>query len=271
MNGTPTAPVTVVIPTYDSSATVAEALASVAAQTVRPAEVIVVDDGSRDRTPDVARAAAAELGLSARIVELPSNGGPSAARNRGWDEATAELVAFLDADDRWHPKKIELQSELMIARPRLAMSCHAHRFDFGSPWDDVERSPAADVPLRDFLVRNRCATPTVMIRRAVSLRFDEGMRHAEDYLLWMRIAHHHGPIAKLPGALVQCSNPRYGGSGLSGRLWAMERAELRGFALLRRERVIGIVEWLAASTFSLAKFVVRVVDSRVVRVRRRAR
>lgn len=272
MNDSTTAPVTVVIPTFDSSATIAATLASVVAQTVRPAEVIVVDDGSSDHTPRVVHTAAAELGLPVRIVELPTNRGPSAARNRGWDEASAQLVAFLDADDRWHPRKIELQSGLMLSRPELAMSCHAHRFDFGAPWDEVDRSPSADdVSLRAFLVSNRCATPTVMLRREIAERFDEGQRHAEDYLLWMRIAHRHGPIAKIPIALTQCSNPRYGGSGLSGRLWAMERAELRGFAILRREGAIGAVGWLAASTFSIAKFVVRVIDARVVRVRRRAR
>jgi glycosyltransferase involved in cell wall biosynthesis len=272
VNGSTTAPVTVVIPTFNSAATIHDSLASVAAQTARPAEVIVVDDGSRDGTPEMVRAAAEQLGLPVRVVEFPTNRGPSAARNRGWDEATHDLVAFLDADDRWHPRKLELQSELMLSRPELAMSCHAHRFDFGSPWDETDRSIGAeDVSLRAFLVRNRCATPTVMLRRDVSLRFDEDQRHAEDYLLWMRVAHRHGPIARIPVALTQCSNPRYGGTGLSGRLWAMERAELRGFAILRREDAVGYVEWLAASSFSLAKFLVRVIDSRVVRVRRRAR
>src|SRR5262245_35430521 len=98
------APVSVVIPTYNSGRLVVEAVESVLAQTTRVAETVVVDDGSTDDT----RQRLGRYAGSVRYVGQP-NQGVSAARNRGVSEASQDFVAFLDADDVWHPRKIELQ------------------------------------------------------------------------------------------------------------------------------------------------------------------
>src|SRR6185437_11144924 len=99
----PRARVSVVIPTYNSGPLVTEAVESVLAQTLPAAEVLVVDDGSTDDTPE--RLAA----YGERIRYLPqANQGVAAARNRGIREATGDLIAFLDADDVWHPRKLEI-------------------------------------------------------------------------------------------------------------------------------------------------------------------
>src|SRR4051812_7491732 len=97
-------PVSVIIPTYNSGALLVQALDSVLAQTCVPEQIIVVDDGSQDDTAErMARYAGRVHYVSQR------NQGVSAARNRGMQEAGEEWVAFLDADDVWHPRKIELQ------------------------------------------------------------------------------------------------------------------------------------------------------------------
>jgi glycosyltransferase involved in cell wall biosynthesis len=95
-------PVSVVIPAFDAARFIASAIRSALAQTRPVLEVIVVDDGSRDDTAAVARAAGANV-----IVQ--ANAGPGAARNAGVRAARGEWIAFLDADDVWHPRKLERQ------------------------------------------------------------------------------------------------------------------------------------------------------------------
>lgn len=104
--------VSVIIPAFNAERYLGEALASVLAQTVPPAEVIVVDDGSTDGTVAVAEA----FGPPVRCVRQP-HAGASRARNLGVAEATGALLAFLDADDLWAPDKLALQLAALEADP----------------------------------------------------------------------------------------------------------------------------------------------------------
>lgn len=96
--------VSAVIPAWNAAATIAEAIESIAQQTRRADEVILVDDGSSDGTAEVARRAHSPL----RVLTQPRSG-PAAALNRGVAAGRSSLVAFLDADDRWPPSKLALQ------------------------------------------------------------------------------------------------------------------------------------------------------------------
>src|SRR5271165_7143352 len=96
--------ISVVIPTYNYGRYVPQAVESVLAQTFKDFEIIVVDDGSTDDTPQQLEP------YQDRIrVHKQANQGVSAARNAGVRLARAALVAFLDADDVWHPRKLEIQ------------------------------------------------------------------------------------------------------------------------------------------------------------------
>jgi len=107
------ADISVIIPCYNASATLGRALQSIARQTQRPREVIVVDDGSSDDVgPVVAIAQSHADSYSIHLIKNTSNLGVSAARNLGWDNAKASLIAFLDADDEWLPEKVERQFAL---------------------------------------------------------------------------------------------------------------------------------------------------------------
>lgn len=102
-----------VIPAYNAEATIGDTLRSVRSQTHRDLEIIVVDDGSADRTSSVVASHAA---VDRRIVLLSQqNAGVAAARNAGWQAAHSSLVAFVDADDLWAPTKTEKQLARMIA------------------------------------------------------------------------------------------------------------------------------------------------------------
>src|SRR6266550_4530573 len=98
------ADISVVVPTYNGATLVADAVRSILSQTVPPREILVVDDGSTDDTPEVC----AKFPAPVRYIRQP-NGGVSAARNRGIAEARGDWIALADADDVWLPTKLEVQ------------------------------------------------------------------------------------------------------------------------------------------------------------------
>src|SRR4051812_1832108 len=178
--------VSVVIPTYNSGPLVAEAVASVLAQT-RPAfEIIVVNDGSTDDTSERLR------NLPIPRIQHPT-GGVADARNRGIAAATGDLVAFLDADDVWHPHKLAVQVPLFEQDNTLGLSGTGH-YDW--PADIVPGLPAtlpATIPveLDRLVIRNSLVTSTVIVRAPVlraAGEFDRRLHGPEDYDLWLRIA-----------------------------------------------------------------------------------
>ena len=236
--------VSVVIPTYNSGPLVVEAVASVLAQT-RPAdEVLVVDDGSTDDTAE--RMAA--LGPSVRCV-YKENGGVSTARNRGVAEATGEWIAFLDADDVWHPRKLEIQLSALARRTDLAL--------LGTrlyPWPGTHPDPGAraaedvdEIRFERLVVRNALVTSTI-VARAEALRaagpFDTQLSGPEDYDLWLRMVQ-RVPVANLRVALTGYRSNRPGSlsknadrmeAGMRAILEKLERSgALRGRPLLRRK------------------------------------
>jgi glycosyltransferase involved in cell wall biosynthesis len=102
--------IAVVIPTYNRADFIEATVESVLAQTLKPTQVIVVDDGSTDSTAEVC----SRLPRSVTYIRA-ENKGVSAARNRGIAASTAEWIAFCDSDDLWHPEKLELQRAAMDA------------------------------------------------------------------------------------------------------------------------------------------------------------
>jgi glycosyltransferase involved in cell wall biosynthesis len=117
--------ISVIIPAYNYARYLREAIDSVFAQTYPALELIVVDDGSTDDTPDVVAA----YGNRIRAIRQ-QNQGVSAARNSGIAAARGEYVSFLDADDLWHPQKLELQMARFDASPNLGLVyCGAESFN----------------------------------------------------------------------------------------------------------------------------------------------
>jgi glycosyltransferase involved in cell wall biosynthesis len=262
--------VSVIIPAYNSANTIIRALQSVAAQTLAPLEIIVVDDASTDTTRDLVASFASLSSIPVHVLTQTTNSGPSAARNAGWDAAVGDYIAFLDADDQWHPRKIELQYPVMQSQPKITMSCHGHHFSSSATWADISTNDtkANPVSFHKFLIRNRCATPTVMLKREITERFDSRKRFAEDYLLWMQITANHGPALLLEAQLAHCSNPGYGGTGQSGQMLKMELSEIAGFVTLRKSKVIGFGTLGTVVIWSWIKFGIRLFDSKVMKIRR---
>ncbi len=111
--------ISIIIPSYNRAHLIGETLASVAAQTFQDYEIIVVDDGSKDNTPEIMQQWC-QRDSRIRYVQQP-NGGVSAARNTGIRLAQGEFIAFLDSDDLWRPWKLELQINLLRSLPQVGM------------------------------------------------------------------------------------------------------------------------------------------------------
>jgi glycosyltransferase involved in cell wall biosynthesis len=113
--------VSVVVPAYNRGGLILETLDSIAAQTLRPIEVVVVDDGSTDDTAAVAAAALRERGLDGTVVTI-QNSGPEAARDHGCAIARGEFLAPLDSDDLWEPRFLERMAEALARRPEVGLA-----------------------------------------------------------------------------------------------------------------------------------------------------
>jgi len=180
--------VSVVIPAYNAERYLRETLDSVLAQTYRDFEVIVVDDGSKDSTPAIAKG----YGEPVRCVEQ-ANAGPSAARNRGIREARGAFIAFVDSDDLWLPEKLAEQVPLFDPEGRVGLVyCRAEKIGpAGQPLPTPQLPKPRGRVFMDFLFRNHCPTSGVVVRRECFETcgvFPEDMVWAEDWHLWLRIA-----------------------------------------------------------------------------------
>lgn len=264
-----TCPVSVVIPCYNCAATIRRAVESVAAQTLRPAEVILVDDASSDATREVLSALQHAFGAGwIKVVSLSDNGGAARARNAGWDAASHDYIAFLDADDSWHPAKLAVQYRWMQRNPAAGLTGHGSTVlsEGGHHQAVPEAAPAAG-PQRlspgMFLLSNRFSTPTVMLKRSLEQRFDPSKRRGEDYLLWLEIILDGIEVFRFPQSLAFIHKARYGASGLSGNLWLMQQGEIDAFQKLYQQRKIGMLAYVFATQFSWMKYVRRVLLSKI--------
>ena len=186
-------PVSVVIPCYCCRHTIRAAVDSVVNQTVWPVEIILVEDCSGDGGQTLALLETIRLEfqevIRVVVLSLPENRGAGEARNAGWSVADQEFVAFLDADDTWHPQKLEIQVGWMLAHADYMLTCHDSKVCSGSrpPPLPVGAMMMRAVEWRPLLFRNEISTRTVVLRRGIAQRFPLAIRHAEDYQLWLRI------------------------------------------------------------------------------------
>ena len=174
--------ISVVIPAYNSARSIPKAIASVIKQSVTPLEIVVVDDGSSDDTKEVA----GELSPLVRVISQ-DNSGPAAARNRGVQEAKGSWIAFLDDDDYWHERKLELQIK--------DLSCFDSCSLMAQNWtrgDDFNLEGSfTQIPYVRQLILNRFQTSTVLMKRSIFEEvggFVPEFDGVEDWHLWLKVA-----------------------------------------------------------------------------------
>lgn len=202
--------VSIIVPAFNAAETLAETLASAAAQTCREIEIVVIDDGSTDATGAIAEEFCRRE-PRARLLRQ-ANGGVAAARNAGLAAARGAFIAPLDADDLWHPDKLARQLAALDAAPEAGFAyCWMRDIDeAGHVWRDGPR-PQHEGPvylrmLADNFVGNGS---TLLVRRSAALAaggYDEALRRngdegSEDVLFQLRLAERY-PVAIVPAHLV---------------------------------------------------------------------
>ncbi len=200
-----------IIPAYNYGQYLERAVRSALAQLHRPLEIIIVDDGSTDETPELGRRLAAES-PSVRYVRQ-ENAGLSAARNTGIRAARHPFVAFLDADDEWLPAMLSTAIAAFRAEPAqlplvALVACNSYRIDSeGNAIGEKRTAPRGNrlFSAADILIKTRFMPSCVVARRScfdTAGFFDTGLRSSEDRDMWLRIAAAHR-VLYLDQALVR--------------------------------------------------------------------
>jgi glycosyltransferase involved in cell wall biosynthesis len=185
--------VTVLIPAYNAAATIRRALDSTLAQTYQNIEIIIVDDGSRDATSEIVASYRSD---KIRLLRLARNQGESGAMNQGIAAAQGELIAFLDADDEWLPKKLVKQVEALQRNPRAVMATCGCRFidnqgkvfrEFGMPPPGLKKAEVWSSLLAASFIAKPCVVARTAALREVG-PFDTSLAIAADQDMWIRLS-----------------------------------------------------------------------------------
>lgn len=184
--------ISVIIPTYNRAERLVKAIESVLHQSLPPAEIVVVDDGSTDHTAElidrISRSSSPPIRYFRQL-----NRGPAAARNYGIGRARHSYLAFLDSDDLWHRHKLAVQYRTLCSHPNFMISHTAERW-FRNNQHLNQKSyhlPPHGMIFKQSLRLCCVGMSTVMAHRNLFSRyglFDETLRCCEDYDLWLRVS-----------------------------------------------------------------------------------
>lgn len=230
-------PVSVIIPCYRCSDTIERACSSVFKQTKLPEEIILVDDCSNDQSKTIDTLNKIKIKnekINIKIIKLETNRGPGFARNCAWEASNQPYIAFLDADDGWHPKKLSIQYEWMSKHPEVSLTAHntinlEGSYEIPNISSDIEFTK---INFLSLLFSNYIPTRSVMLRRDINYRFLSGKRYAEDYLLWLSIVVDKNPAFYLNSPLAFSFTNEFLGSGLTADLNEMHLGLIDSFRQL---------------------------------------
>lgn len=184
-----TAPISVIIPCFNSSETIEKCLSSVINQTLLPSEILLIDDCSSDK------------GLTKKCIETlrekykdqvhiktffsSSNKGPGSSRNLGWENAIYPYLAFLDSDDEWVPNKIMCQWNHLKNNPELQIvgsNIKENQF-----CKEASNNKFKEIKPKHLLIKNPFCNSSVIISKDIPYRFEEGSYFSEDFMLWAKV------------------------------------------------------------------------------------
>jgi glycosyltransferase involved in cell wall biosynthesis len=187
----------IIIPVYNGERFIEKAIRSIAFQTLQPNEIVVVNDGSTDRTSEILK------GLDVpnlKVIEQ-DNTGVSLARNNGIKETNSEILAFMDVDDFWHAQKLEIQTnELndrnydLVYTDIVRVSEAETNIPEHSLIADVKSAVTETMPVEAIIYKPHLTTSSVMVKRKVFEAvggFDETFKTAEDQVFYMDVVNEY--------------------------------------------------------------------------------
>ena len=226
-------PVSVIIPCYNCSETIMLAVDSIIRQSALPEDIFLVDDASSDngQTTKVLHAIKERLDrtIKVNIIHLDENNGPAFARNTGWTAASQPYIAFLDADDAWHPKKLEITYGIMERNPLIDLIGHDFYISGRTEMMNAVLSESSyEIVKKGFysiLLVSPFVTPSFFLKRSISERFNVHLRYCEDYEFLLRVAYrYHVYYTRLK--LVQLGKEPFTGGGLTAKRTRMRLGEV---------------------------------------------
>ena len=195
--------VSIVVPAYNAIATIAETLASLAAQSYANLEVIIVDDGSSDRTGEIAREAATRSGGKMRYVRQ-ANGGQASAQNNGWRQSAGAYLGYLSADDVLYPDAVATLVDHLERNPTLWVVYPDYDL-IDARSKAIRRVWLSEFDARALVEHSLCQFgPGVLFRReAFELTggWNCELRQMPDFDFWVRVSR-WGPMARFPQSLA---------------------------------------------------------------------
>jgi glycosyltransferase involved in cell wall biosynthesis len=250
--------ISVIIPVYNAEDTIYSALNSIKRQTEGRFEIIVVNDGSTDNSLD-AIYAFKKTNTHLNIIVIDKwHEGVSATRNIGLQLASGTYIAFLDADDEWHPEKTLKQLEILKETPEADLvGCHFKPLNTESVF-----SKLSHITSKEMLFKNFFQTSTVLMKRKVFDAvgfFERSLSYGEERNYFLRASKITSCVL-INENLINYGNGKrgFGQSGLSGNLVQMEIGELKNLVYAYRMLDMPFVACCNAIVYSLAKFMRRI-------------
>lgn len=260
--------VSVIIPMYNAEKTIETSINSIFNQTYKDYEIIIINDGSKDKSKEIVEKIINNNKDKKILLINKENGGVSSARNFGIKNANGEYIAFLDSDDEWLPEKLEKQADILIKNKEIDfIGCNRNNEKTSVLLKKFDR--LKKIEFNDILLKMFPQTSTAVIKKNVFNEigfYDEKQRYLEDGNLWLRI------IAKkncymMPESLVLTGGgkPNFGFSGLSSKLWDMEKGEIKNInEMYKMGYINGIIKNILLF-YSLFKYLRRYIIVKLLR------
>ncbi|MGH4118093.1 glycosyltransferase family 2 protein [Clostridium sp.] len=255
--------VSVVIPMYNSEDTIIECLNSVLHQSYKCKEIIIINDGSTDKSKSVVEEFIINNNLKNKMKLITKkNAGVSSARNTGLKIVSGNYIALLDSDDVWLPNKLQKQIDVMINNQHIDfLGCN--RNNEITKIYGKEIKTLTKVTLNHLLFKMFPQTSTAFFKAELLESigyYDEEQTHAEDGNLWLRICVDKN-FYMMPESLVITGGgkPSFGFSGLSANIKAMHRGCLKNFKEMYDLRNINYVQYILSTLYEDIKYIRRVL------------
>ena len=250
--------ISVIIPFYNSEKTIQRCLVSVTNQTLKPSEIILIDDGSVDNSVNIIESFFDDnIEVNYKLISK-INGGVSSARNVGLKIANGDLIAFLDSDDEWINNKLEIQVSCFVENE----NCH---FVGGLIYENknVSNIIIRKISVLNLVFKNYFQPSTVIFKREIINTiglFDEKQKYAEEGNYFIRIASKYNCYLLNKQLVIYDRGRRgFGISGLSSNIYEMEKGELLNLNYAKKNKLISMHVYFLAYLYSILKFIRRIL------------
>ncbi|AJG97792.1 hypothetical protein LF65_01178 [Clostridium beijerinckii] len=258
--------ISVIIPYYNRESTLKRALDSVLNQTYKDYEIILIDDGSTDKSKFIVKEYIRN-NKNVKILSLSqSNSGAAAARNLGVRNASGEYIAFLDSDDSWENDKLQIQLKYM---EELDLDLISTNINIRMHNKIVKKYCTAinkEISFKKSLFKHYAYTPSVVMKKSAFLElgmFPESMKLGEDIYLFERCIRKYRCYV-ISDFLTNVYKPMYGNSGLTADIKAGQKALINNLRLIVKEnnlfdQKVNALEYYFAFIFSYIKYFRRII------------